>query len=103
MIMLNTGNNIFHIVVWFHVNLGMSLWCSVMTTQHQWEMEYGLEFGHLGGQGLELDCPFLPASMSSSGPPKKRHRGWSPGSPVPPPGLAVPVPTIRPSTRTGKT
>ncbi|XP_009469509.1 PREDICTED: GREB1-like protein [Nipponia nippon] len=40
------------------------------------------------------------ASMSSSGPPKKRHRGWSPGSPVPPPGLAVPVPTIRPSART---
>ncbi|RMC15520.1 hypothetical protein DUI87_07714 [Hirundo rustica rustica] len=43
---------------------------------------------------------FASASMSSSGPPKKRHRGWSPGSPVPPPGLAVPVPTIRPSTRT---
>lgn len=41
--------------------------------------------------------------MSNSGPPKKRHRGWSPGSPVPPPGLVVPVPTIRPSTRTGKT
>ncbi|POI24212.1 hypothetical protein CIB84_012040, partial [Bambusicola thoracicus] len=40
------------------------------------------------------------ASMSNSGPPKKRHRGWSPGSPVPPPGLVVPVPTIRPSTRT---
>ncbi|PKU40796.1 greb1-like protein [Limosa lapponica baueri] len=40
------------------------------------------------------------ASMSSSGPPKKRHRGWSPGSPVPPPGLAVPVPTIRPAART---
>uniref|UniRef100_A0A8B9DEU4 GREB1 like retinoic acid receptor coactivator n=1 Tax=Anser cygnoides TaxID=8845 RepID=A0A8B9DEU4_ANSCY len=40
------------------------------------------------------------ASMSSSGPPKKRHRGWSPGSPVPPPGLVVPVPAIRPSTRT---
>ncbi|XP_071410809.1 GREB1-like protein isoform X11 [Pithys albifrons albifrons] len=40
------------------------------------------------------------APMSSSGPPKKRHRGWSPGSPVPPPGLAVPVPTMRPSTRT---
>ncbi|NXI43950.1 GRB1L protein, partial [Galbula dea] len=39
------------------------------------------------------------ASMSSSGPPKKRHRGWSPGSPVPPPGLAVPVPTVRPSAR----
>uniref|UniRef100_A0A670I966 GREB1 like retinoic acid receptor coactivator n=1 Tax=Podarcis muralis TaxID=64176 RepID=A0A670I966_PODMU len=30
------------------------------------------------------------ASMSSSGPPKKRHRGWSPGSPVP--LLSVPVP-----------
>ncbi|KAJ7403899.1 GREB1-like protein [Pitangus sulphuratus] len=43
---------------------------------------------------------FNTASMSSSGPPKKRHRGWSPGSPVPPPGLAVPVPTVRPSTRT---
>ncbi|NXL92374.1 GRB1L protein, partial [Alectura lathami] len=42
------------------------------------------------------------ASMSSSGPPKKRHRGWSPGSPVPPPGLVVPVPTIRPSTRTAQ-
>ncbi|XP_029446967.1 GREB1-like protein isoform X3 [Rhinatrema bivittatum] len=40
------------------------------------------------------------ASMSSSGPPKKRHRGWSPGSPVPIPALAVPVPTIRPLTRT---
>ncbi|NXP54406.1 GRB1L protein, partial [Heliornis fulica] len=40
------------------------------------------------------------ASMSSSGPPKKRHRGWSPGSPVPPSGLAVPVPTIRPLART---
>ncbi|NXX15178.1 GRB1L protein, partial [Podargus strigoides] len=40
------------------------------------------------------------ASMSSSGPPKKRHRGWSPGSPIPPPGVAAPVPTIRPSART---
>nr|XP_034981164.1 GREB1-like protein isoform X9 [Zootoca vivipara] len=48
-----------------------------------------------------------PASMSSSGPPKKRHRGWSPGSPVapppppppPPPGLVVPVPAIRPLPR----
>ncbi|XP_072854934.2 GREB1-like protein isoform X6 [Pogona vitticeps] len=39
------------------------------------------------------------ASMSSSGPPKKRHRGWSPGSPVPPPGLVVPVPAIRPLPR----
>ncbi|KAJ7404482.1 GREB1-like protein [Willisornis vidua] len=43
---------------------------------------------------------FAAAPMSSSGPPKKRHRGWSPGSPAPPPGLAVPVPTTRPSTRT---
>ncbi|XP_061452572.1 GREB1-like protein isoform X7 [Rhineura floridana] len=39
------------------------------------------------------------ASMSSSGPPKKRHRGWSPGSPIPPPGLVVPVPAIRPLPR----
>lgn len=75
----------------------------MISTQHQCEMECGLEFGHLGGQDLELVFAFLPASMSSSGPPKKRHRGWSPGSPVPPPGLTVPVPTIRPSTRTGKT
>ncbi|KFQ09967.1 GREB1-like [Haliaeetus albicilla] len=43
---------------------------------------------------------FSAASMSNSGPPKKRHRGWSPGSPVPPPGLAVPVPTVQPSART---
>ncbi|KAH0617786.1 hypothetical protein JD844_016373 [Phrynosoma platyrhinos] len=42
------------------------------------------------------------ASMTSSGPPKKRHRGWSPGSPVPPPGLVVPVPAIRPLPRAGK-
>ncbi|XP_060099896.1 GREB1-like protein [Heteronotia binoei] len=40
------------------------------------------------------------ASMTSSGPPKKRHRGWSPGSPVPPPGLVLPVPAIRPLPRT---
>ncbi|XP_037236077.1 GREB1-like protein isoform X3 [Falco biarmicus] len=40
------------------------------------------------------------ASMSSSGPPKKRHRGWPSGSTVPPPGLVVPVPTVRPSART---
>ncbi|XP_043835563.1 GREB1-like protein [Dromiciops gliroides] len=40
------------------------------------------------------------ASMSSSGPPKKRHRGWYPGSPVPTPALVVPVPTIRPLART---
>ncbi|XP_053099268.1 GREB1-like protein isoform X3 [Hemicordylus capensis] len=42
---------------------------------------------------------FATASMSSSGPPKKRHRGWSPGSPVPPSGLVVPVPAIRPLPR----
>ncbi|XP_069476984.1 GREB1-like protein isoform X2 [Ambystoma mexicanum] len=38
------------------------------------------------------------ASMASSGPPKKRHRGWSPGSPVP--VLPVAVPAIRPLART---
>uniref|UniRef100_A0A8D0GT40 GREB1 like retinoic acid receptor coactivator n=1 Tax=Sphenodon punctatus TaxID=8508 RepID=A0A8D0GT40_SPHPU len=55
----------------------------------------------LGFDILNYFCPsFLSASMSSSGPPKKRHRGWSPGSPVPPPGLVVPVPAIRPLTRT---
>ncbi|KAF7246332.1 GREB1-like protein [Varanus komodoensis] len=42
-------------------------------------------------------------SIASSGPPKKRHRGWSPGSPLPPPpGLVVPVPAIRPLPRAGK-
>ncbi|XP_048219075.1 GREB1-like protein isoform X2 [Perognathus longimembris pacificus] len=40
------------------------------------------------------------ATMFISGPPKKRHRGWYPGSPVPQPGLVVPVPTIRPLSRT---
>ncbi|XP_016066993.1 PREDICTED: GREB1-like protein [Miniopterus natalensis] len=40
------------------------------------------------------------ATMFSSGPPKKRHRGWYPGSPVPQPGLVVPVPTVRPLSRT---
>ncbi|XP_039610655.1 GREB1-like protein isoform X1 [Polypterus senegalus] len=35
-----------------------------------------------------------------SGPPKKRHRSWYPGSPVPVPLTAVPVPAIRPVTRT---
>uniref|UniRef100_G3U3P3 GREB1 like retinoic acid receptor coactivator n=1 Tax=Loxodonta africana TaxID=9785 RepID=G3U3P3_LOXAF len=34
-----------------------------------------------------------------SGPPKKRHRGWYTGSPVPQPGLVVPVPTVRPLAR----
>ncbi|XP_006867348.1 PREDICTED: GREB1-like protein [Chrysochloris asiatica] len=41
-----------------------------------------------------------PATMFISGPPKKRHRGWYPGSPVPQPGLVVPVPTVRPLVRT---
>ncbi|XP_023576121.1 GREB1-like protein isoform X2 [Octodon degus] len=40
------------------------------------------------------------AAMFTSGPPKKRHRGWCPGSPVPQPGLVVPVPTVRPLSRT---
>ncbi|XP_027948325.1 GREB1-like protein [Eumetopias jubatus] len=40
------------------------------------------------------------ATMYISGPPKKRHRGWYPGSPVPQPGLIVPVPTVRPLSRT---
>ncbi|XP_047683062.1 GREB1-like protein isoform X2 [Prionailurus viverrinus] len=39
------------------------------------------------------------ATMFISGPPKKRHRGWYPGSPVPQPGLVVPVPTVRPLSR----
>ncbi|XP_016017261.2 GREB1-like protein isoform X3 [Rousettus aegyptiacus] len=39
-------------------------------------------------------------TMFISGPPKKRHRGWYPGSPVPQPGLVVPVPTVRPLSRT---
>uniref|UniRef100_A0A4W3JGB0 GREB1 like retinoic acid receptor coactivator n=1 Tax=Callorhinchus milii TaxID=7868 RepID=A0A4W3JGB0_CALMI len=38
------------------------------------------------------------AIMTSSGPPKKRHRGWSPGSPVSTPAVA-PVPPLRPVTR----
>ncbi|XP_064337618.1 GREB1-like protein [Camelus dromedarius] len=40
------------------------------------------------------------ATMFTSGPPKKRHRGWYPGSPVPQPGLVVPIPTVRPLSRT---
>ncbi|XP_039073965.1 GREB1-like protein isoform X2 [Hyaena hyaena] len=39
------------------------------------------------------------ATIFISGPPKKRHRGWYPGSPVPQPGLVVPVPTVRPLSR----
>ncbi|EPY75652.1 GREB1-like protein [Camelus ferus] len=44
---------------------------------------------------------FAAATMFTSGPPKKRHRGWYPGSPVPQPGLVVPIPTVRPLSRTG--
>lgn len=40
------------------------------------------------------------ATMFISGPPKKRHRGWYPGSPIPQPGLVVPIPTVRPLSRT---
>ncbi|XP_078253428.1 GREB1-like protein isoform X2 [Rhinoraja longicauda] len=36
--------------------------------------------------------------MTSSGPPKKRHRGWSPGSPIATPTV-VPVPAVRPVMR----
>ncbi|XP_072323988.1 GREB1-like protein isoform X2 [Scyliorhinus torazame] len=36
--------------------------------------------------------------MTSSGPPKKRHRGWSPGSPISVPAV-VPVPAVQPVTR----
>nr|XP_015209145.1 PREDICTED: GREB1-like protein isoform X1 [Lepisosteus oculatus] len=37
------------------------------------------------------------AASMSSGPPKKRHRSWYPGSPVPAPPTAVPVPAVRPA------
>uniref|UniRef100_A0A8C2QM06 Growth regulation by estrogen in breast cancer-like n=1 Tax=Cricetulus griseus TaxID=10029 RepID=A0A8C2QM06_CRIGR len=40
------------------------------------------------------------ANMFISGPPKKRHRGWYPGSPVSQPSLVMPVPTVRPLSRT---
>ncbi|XP_021090793.1 GREB1-like protein isoform X1 [Mesocricetus auratus] len=40
------------------------------------------------------------ANMFISGPPKKRHRGWYPGSPVSQSSLVVPVPTVRPLSRT---
>uniref|UniRef100_A0A8C2HHW3 GREB1-like protein n=1 Tax=Cyprinus carpio TaxID=7962 RepID=A0A8C2HHW3_CYPCA len=40
------------------------------------------------------------SSAMSSGPPKKRHRGWHPTSLVPVPATAVPVPAIRPLTFT---
>ncbi|CAL8313122.1 unnamed protein product [Gadus morhua 'NCC'] len=37
------------------------------------------------------------SSTMNSAPPKKRHRGWHPGSLVPAPPTAVPVPAIRPT------
>ncbi|XP_055481251.1 GREB1-like protein [Psammomys obesus] len=40
------------------------------------------------------------ANMFISGPPKKRHRGWYPGSPISQPALVVPIPTVRPLSRT---
>ncbi|XP_076769113.1 GREB1-like protein isoform X1 [Arvicanthis niloticus] len=40
------------------------------------------------------------ANMFISGPPKKRHRGWYPGSPVSQSALVMPVPTVRPLSRT---
>ncbi|XP_048868209.1 GREB1-like protein [Brienomyrus brachyistius] len=39
----------------------------------------------------------LPAM--TSGPPKKRHRGWYPSSPVPVPSSAVPMPAVCPTAR----
>ncbi|KAM4706002.1 GREB1-like protein [Rhinophrynus dorsalis] len=40
------------------------------------------------------------AVIAFSGPPKKRHRGWPPGSPVQPPMLPVPAPPVRSVMRT---
>ncbi|XP_060029552.1 GREB1-like protein isoform X2 [Erinaceus europaeus] len=45
-------------------------------------------------------CASDQATVFTSGPPKKRHRGWYPGSPVPQPGLVASVPIVRPLTRT---
>uniref|UniRef100_A0A8C4ZCY2 GREB1-like protein n=1 Tax=Gadus morhua TaxID=8049 RepID=A0A8C4ZCY2_GADMO len=46
-----------------------------------------------------LHSPHAPVASSTmnSAPPKKRHRGWHPGSLVPAPPTAVPVPAIRPT------
>ncbi|MBN3321258.1 GRB1L protein, partial [Atractosteus spatula] len=44
-----------------------------------------------------LTPPISSSASMSSGPPKKRHRSWYPGSPVPAPPTAVPVPAIRPT------
>ncbi|KAM4689320.1 GREB1-like protein [Discoglossus pictus] len=40
-----------------------------------------------------------PATVTFSGPPKKRHRGWPPASPYVAPVLSVPAPPIRPITK----
>ncbi|XP_041044893.1 GREB1-like protein [Carcharodon carcharias] len=45
-----------------------------------------------------LGKPPITGIMTSSGPPKKRHRGWSPGSPISAPAV-VPVPAVQPVTR----
>ncbi|KAJ8408182.1 hypothetical protein AAFF_G00264100 [Aldrovandia affinis] len=39
------------------------------------------------------------SSTMNSGPPKKRHRSWHPGSPGPTPSSAAPLPTVRPVVR----
>ncbi|XP_028974599.2 GREB1-like protein isoform X2 [Esox lucius] len=50
------------------------------------------------GQGYRTSDPgdSTVSSAMTSGPPKKRHRGWHPSSTVPVPPTAVPVPAIRP-------
>uniref|UniRef100_A0A8C5C4G4 GREB1-like protein n=1 Tax=Gadus morhua TaxID=8049 RepID=A0A8C5C4G4_GADMO len=50
-----------------------------------------------------LHSPHAPVASSTmnSAPPKKRHRGWHPGSLVPAPPTAVPVPAIRPTGSAG--
>uniref|UniRef100_A0A8C9SI56 GREB1 like retinoic acid receptor coactivator n=1 Tax=Scleropages formosus TaxID=113540 RepID=A0A8C9SI56_SCLFO len=48
---------------------------------------------HSGGWSQTTPLPM------TSGPPKKRHRGWYSGSPVPVPPTAVHVPALRPATR----
>ncbi|XP_049626145.1 GREB1-like protein [Suncus etruscus] len=58
---------------------------------------------HSGNYSLSPRPSYAPgdqATMFISGPPKKRHRGWYPGPPVPQPGLVVPAPTVRPLSRT---
>lgn len=60
---------------------------------------YSFFLPHCWGQSCFL---LFSANMFISGPPKKRHRGWYPGSPVSQPALVVPVPTVRPLSRTGE-